>query len=54
MKKVRDLLESEKFKFLHGRRNLLVHIISKEGIKVDPNKVEGILKISIPRSKKEV
>jgi hypothetical protein len=33
---------------------LLGHIISKEGIKVYPNIVEGILKIGIPRSKKEV
>jgi hypothetical protein len=33
---------------------LLGHIISKEGIKIDPNRVEGILKISTPRSKKEV
>jgi hypothetical protein len=33
---------------LHG------HIISKEGIKIDPNRVEGILKIGTPRSKKEV
>jgi hypothetical protein len=34
--------------------NLLGHIISKEWIKVDPSKVEGILKIGIPRRKKEV
>jgi hypothetical protein len=33
---------------------LLGHIISKEGIKIDPIKVEGILKIDTPRSKKEV
>ena len=33
---------------------LLGNIISKEGIKIDPNRVEGILKISTPRSKKEV
>jgi hypothetical protein len=33
---------------------LCVHIISKEGIKIDPNRVEGILKIGTPRSKKEV
>jgi hypothetical protein len=33
---------------------LLGHIISKEGIKIDPNKVEGILKIDTLRSKKEV
>jgi hypothetical protein len=33
---------------------LLGHIISKEGIKIDPNRVEGILKIDTPHSKKEV
>jgi len=33
---------------------LLGHIIYKEGIKVDPSRVEGILNIGIPRSKKEV
>jgi hypothetical protein len=32
----------------------LGHIILKEGTKIDPNKVEGILKIDTPRSKKEV
>jgi hypothetical protein len=31
-----------------------VHIISKERIKVDPNRFEGILKINIPKRKKEV
>ena len=30
------------------------HIISKEGIKIDPSRVEGILKIDTLRSKKEV
>jgi hypothetical protein len=33
---------------------LLGHIISKEGIKIDPCRVEGILKIITPHSKKEV
>jgi hypothetical protein len=32
---------------------LLGHIISKEGINIHPSKVEGILKIGTPRSKKE-
>jgi hypothetical protein len=31
---------------------LLGHIISKEGINIDPNKVEGILNIDTPRRKK--
>jgi hypothetical protein len=33
---------------------LLGHIILKEGIKIDPSRVEGILKIKILRTKKEV
>jgi hypothetical protein len=33
---------------------LLGHIISKEGIKIDPSRVEGILKIETTCSKKEV
>ena len=34
--------------------NILGHIISKEGIKIDPSRVEGILKTGTLRSKKEV
>jgi hypothetical protein len=33
---------------------MLGHIISKEGINIDPSRVEGILKINTPCSKKEV
>ena len=33
---------------------LLGHIISKEGIRIDPDKVSAILKVEEPRSKKEV
>jgi hypothetical protein len=33
---------------------MLEHIISKDNIKIDPRRVEGILKISSPCSKKEV
>jgi hypothetical protein len=33
---------------------ILGNIISKEGIKVDPSRVEGILNIGIPKRKKEV
>ena len=35
-------------------RKLLGHIISKEGIKIDPSRVEEIHNIGFPRSKKEV
>jgi hypothetical protein len=47
-------LNPKKSNFTMEEGKLLGHIISKEGIKVDPNRVEGILKIGIPRSKKEV
>ena len=30
------------------------HIISKDGIKIDPDRVNAILKVGEPRSKKEV
>lgn len=33
---------------------LLGHIISKDGIKIDPKKVQAIQKISLPRNKKEI
>jgi hypothetical protein len=33
---------------------LICHIILKEGIKIDPNRVAAILKIDTPRSKMEV
>ena len=33
---------------------LLSHIISKEGIRIDPDRVEAIQKIHFPRSKKEI
>ena len=33
---------------------LLGHIISQEGIKIDPKRVEAILKIELPRNKAEV
>jgi hypothetical protein len=45
-------LKKSHFEMQEGK--LLGHIISKEGIKIDPNRVEGILKIGTPRSKKEV
>jgi hypothetical protein len=48
------LLNSMKSNFSMEEGKLLGHIISKEGIKVDPDRVEGISKIFIPRSKKEV
>jgi hypothetical protein len=34
--------------------NLLGHIVSTEGVRIDPNRVEAIQALSVPRSKKEV
>jgi hypothetical protein len=45
-------LNPEKSNFGMEEGKLLGHIISKEGIKIDPNRVEEILKIGTPRSKK--
>jgi hypothetical protein len=47
-------LNPKKSNFGMEEGNLLGHIISREGIKIDPIRVEGILKIGTPRSKKEV
>ena len=33
---------------------MLGHIISKEGIWIDPDRVKGILRVEEPRSKKEI
>ena len=33
---------------------LLDHIVSQHGIKVDPNRVDTILKIELPRNKKGI
>jgi hypothetical protein len=53
-RKFRISLNPKKSNFAMEEGKLLGHDISKEGIKVDLNRVEGILKIGIPRSKKEV
>jgi hypothetical protein len=42
-------LKKSHFKMQEGK--LLMHIISKEGINIDPNRVEGILKFITPHSK---
>ena len=53
-RKFRISLNPKKSNFTMEEGKLLGHIISKQGIKVDSNKVKRILKIGIPRSKKEV
>jgi hypothetical protein len=47
-------LNPKKSNFSMQEGKLLGHIISRDGIKIDPNRVVAIQKISIPRSKKEV
>jgi hypothetical protein len=47
-------LNPKKSHFGMQERKLLAHIISKEGIKIDPNRVEGIQKINTLHNKKEV
>jgi len=47
-------LNPKKSHFGMQEDKFLGHIISKEGIKIDPNRVEGILKIINSHSKKEV
>lgn len=46
-------LNLKKSLFGHEEGKLLGHIISKYGIRIDPSRIEGILKISHPRNMKE-
>jgi ABC-type uncharacterized transport system substrate-binding protein len=52
-KKFGILLNPNKSHFRVEEGKLLGHIISKEGIKIDPSRVEGILKINTPHNKKK-
>ena len=47
-------LNTRKSNFSLEEGKLLGHIISKEGIRIDPERVSSILKVEEPRSKKEV
>eukprot|EP00253_Pinus_taeda_P018436 PITA_18436 len=47
-------LNPKKNLFAMDEGNLLGHIISKEGIRIDPARVEAIQKIDFPCSKKEI
>jgi len=47
-------LKPKKSHFTVEEGKILGHIICKEGIRIDPSRVEGILNIGTPRSKKEV
>ena len=45
-------LNPKKYHFSMIEGKLLGHIVSAEGIKIDPERVKAILKITIPRNKK--
>jgi len=45
-------LNPKKTSFGLEERKLLGHIISKDGIRIGPNRIEGILKINHPRNMK--
>ena len=47
-------LNPKKTQFGPQEGKILGHIISKEGIKIDPKRIEGILQISHPRNIKEL
>ena len=47
-------LNSKKSNFALEEGKLMGHIISKDGIKIDPERISAILKVEEPRSKKEV
>ena len=47
-------LNPRKSNFALEQGKLLGNIISKEGIRIDPDRVNGILKVEEPRSKKEI
>jgi hypothetical protein len=47
-------LNPKKYLFAMEEGKLLGHIISREGVRIDPSKVKAIHTLSLPRSKKEV
>jgi hypothetical protein len=47
-------LNPKKSHFTMQEGKLLGHIVSREGIKINPKRVEAIDKINIPRNKKEI
>ena len=54
MQKIWYIIESKKSNFALEKGKLLGHIISKDGIKIDPDRVSAILNLGEPRSKKEI
>ena len=47
-------LNPQKYLFSLDEGKLLGHIVTKDGVKIDPKRVEVIKNISLPRNKKEV
>ena len=47
-------LNPKKSHFVVQEGKLLGHLVSADGIRIDPERVKAILKISLPRSKKDV
>ena len=47
-------LNPKKSQFALKEGNLLGHIVSIEGVKIDPIRVETIQQLSIPRSKRDI
>jgi hypothetical protein len=47
-------LSTKKSLFAMKEGKLLVHIVSTEGVRIDPSRVEAIQTLSLPRSRKEV
>jgi hypothetical protein len=47
-------LNQKKYLFAMKEGKLLGHIVSVEGVRIDPSRVEAIQTLSLPRSRKEV
>jgi hypothetical protein len=47
-------LNPKKYLFAMKEGKLLGHIVPSEGVRIDPNRVEAIQTLSLPRSRKEV
>jgi hypothetical protein len=47
-------LNPKKSHFALRKGKLLGHIVSAEGMKIDPTRVEEIQRLSLPRSKKDI
>ena len=53
MQKIWTVSQSQKSHFVVQEGKLLGHLVSADGIRIDRERVKAILKISLPRSKKD-